>query len=559
MPSSGFKRFYPTSFIVIGCALWLASASCGSSGGSSKGSTGFFSRAYMDEDDFTTLLKKSVPAIDTTDSSWRKHKFIPLSASLPYVYMRNGYRPLWVSKKGMISYTADFLKELKAVAQDGFNPEAYNATELYNRYIQLDTLRRPDINAVLAFDTMCTHMYLKVSRDLLLGAVPVKKADSLWYHINDSAWSAPQCLVHQQSEKGAYTSLDSFRSTIPAYKLLGAEYMRYVGMQKDSNCIAAKDQVQKGNSSDSMIALIIKAEMPWVTAPAADTLSKTNNALAVYQKYYSQRITGKPDSATLSYLAQMPDSVAAIIKANLERLRWLPRKLEADYVLVNIPMMELYFHNATNDTMRMRIVVGKPERQTPVLNAAISNVVFNPSWGVPPTILKKDVLPGITQSGAHYLHKKGLRAYDREGNRVSASDINPHNYRRFTYKQPPGDDNSLGNIKFNLPNQWDIYLHDTPHKEDFPMRYRAKSSGCIRIEKPREFAEFILAYLERKNFTSGKIDTLIKTHKTKYEMLTHKIPVHIVYLTALQDSSGNHIRFYNDIYHRDAKLKALLQ
>jgi murein L,D-transpeptidase YcbB/YkuD len=174
--------------------------------------------------------------------------------------------------------------------------------------------------------------------------------------------------------------------------------------------------------------------------------------------------------------------------------------------------------------------------------------------------MKKDVLPGIAKGGSRYLAKKGLRVYTRKGKQVNASSINAGNYRKFMIKQPPGEDNALGDVKFNFPNPWDIYLHDTPHRDDFPKPYRAKSSGCIRVEKPREFAEFILRDIDGKQrFDQYTIDSIIQTRKTRWEILKTKIPVHIVYLTAMEDSTGNHVRLVQDIYSRDAKLLAMLR
>jgi len=238
----------------------------------------------------------------------------------------------------------------------------------------------------------------------------------------------------------------------------------------------------------------------------------------------------------------------------MERLRWLPNKFEDQYVIVNIPLMELFYRKAGDDAFHMRVVVGKPARQTPVLNANMANVVFSPNWSVPPTILKNDVLPGLTRRGGGYLARKGLSAFDRHGHKVNAGAINSKNYKNYTYKQPPGARNALGEVKFNLPNRWDIYLHDTPHRGDFVKRYRAKSSGCVRVEKPRQFAEFILKDIEGRNFDSSIIDSIIHTRKTRFEILKNKIPVHIVYLTAFEDSTGQHLHFIPDIYGRDARL-----
>jgi len=256
----------------------------------------------------------------------------------------------------------------------------------------------------------------------------------------------------------------------------------------------------------------------------------------------------------------MPDDAATKIDINLERIRWMPKDIEPLYIMVNVPLMELFLRKDGRDAMHMNVLVGKTIRQTPSLNAKMVNVVINPPWGVPPTILKKDIGPGIARMGAAgNLQKKGLRAYNSKGKEVNPSEITAANYKKYFFKQPPGDDNALGYVKFNLPNKWDIYLHDTPHRGDFTNTDRAKSSGCIRRQNPREMAEYILSDIEGKEFTQEKMDSMISTHKTTYEKLTNNIPVHIVYLTAFDDSTYTHTRFVKDIYKRDAKLAQLLK
>jgi len=136
--------------------------------------------------------------------------------------------------------------------------------------------------------------------------------------------------------------------------------------------------------------------------------------------------------------------------------------------------------------------------------------------------------------------------------------LNKKNYKNYTYKQDPGDDNSLGYVKFNLPNPWDIYLHDTPHRGDFGKRFRALSSGCIRLQHPQDLAIYILSVIDKKRYTQGRLDTIISTHKTRWEGLRNRIPVHIAYLTACEDTTGVHIQFAPDIYGRDKKLIASL-
>ena len=288
-------------------------------------------------------------------------------------------------------------------------------------------------------------------------------------------------------------------------------------------------------------------------------MSEEKQLILTYQSYNSLQKTGKLDSNTLAHLAMPADTFLEKLQANMERIRWMQKQFGDLYLVVDVPLMELFLVRGGAPVIHMRVVVGKPERQTPSLFATMANVVINPPWGVPPTILKEDVIPGLQKSGKKYLTQKGLKAYDRNGKVVPFAALNPHNYKKFTYKQDPGDDNSLGYVKFNLPNPWDIYLHDTPHRGDFGKRNRYLSSGCIRLQSPQEMAVYILSELEKKRYTPGRLDTIIGTHKTRWEVLTTKIPVHITYLTVYEDTTGKHIQFTRDIYGRDSKLISSLR
>ncbi len=164
------------------------------------------------------------------------------------------------------------------------------------------------------------------------------------------------------------------------------------------------------------------------------------------------------------------------------------------------------------------------------------------------TILKEEVLPGISRRGGSYLRRRGLQATDSRGRVVDASRINASNYKRFSINQKPGLNSALGTVKFNFPNRLSIFLHDTNHRGDFNKKYRAFSSGCIRVHKPREFAEFLL---RDTNYTKPKIDSLVKRNQTKsMPMEKRNIYLHIMYQTMSLDSAGN-IKHYPDIYKWD--------
>ncbi|MBK9299400.1 MAG: L,D-transpeptidase family protein [Bacteroidetes bacterium] len=209
-----------------------------------------------------------------------------------------------------------------------------------------------------------------------------------------------------------------------------------------------------------------------------------------FQHLNQLKVTGFLDTSTLKKLNTSIDQKLAKLALNMERMRWLKHDFKQPYIWVAIPKMEMDYVENNTIGFNMRVVVGKPSRATPALDANIKNIVLSPPWNVPPTIMREEVVPGIARRGGAYLARRGLKAYDRRGRVVSASAINARNYRNFSIGQAPGYRSSLGEVKFNMPNPWAIYMHDTPHREDFVKSYRAFSSGCVRVHKPKEFATF---------------------------------------------------------------------
>ncbi len=506
-------------------------------------------------DDFAEQLKTRIVPLDSLD----KTNYRSIQHNVRFAYEHNDHDPIWLSH----GYKADdaaikILQELEDIKWDGLNPENYHISELRKLQGKLGK-KETTLAEAMAFDTALTNSYLQAASDLMFGRIAPKKADSLWFHANDSSWNAAGVLPNMQTK---FASLSTFRSKVPTYNLLCNEYKHYSTLSTDATLISAitalRDSELTVDAKTECITTIINKEAPWITTALNDSVSEWTQLITTYQNYTGIKPTGKLDSTTIASLTTLPDSVLPKIGANLERVRWMQHDFGNLYVLVDIPLMQLFLRENGKNSMHMRVVVGKMERQTPSLYARMANVVINPPWGVPPTILKKEVLPGIQKSGGAYLAKKGLKIYDNKGKPINVATITAKNYKRYNYKQAPGDDNALGYVKFNLPNPWDIYLHDTPHRGDFVKRYRALSSGCIRLEFPQEMALYILGQLEKKKIDQDKLDSIIETHKTQWNVLSNKIPVHITYLTAFEDTTGQHINFINDVYHRDNKLIALM-
>lgn len=530
------------SFII----LTFFATSCNNKPGSSNSS--IFSSDKFDEEEFTANLKTALKS-SAVDSS--KAKIASVTNELINLYNQNEYAPLWLDVSGNTEITESFLKELALINLDGINPERYQLTALQQQLNNYKT-KDVDISAIISLDTALTANYLKASKELLFGIVSPEKVDSLWYHPNDSVWNVD--YVYNALKAKKYPSLDSYKSAVPIYTILKKGLKHYSTLSQNTTLANLKNSSRSSTElPDSIVTAIIDIETPWLNKQADMT-----TIIKSFQEYHGIKRTGKLDTTTIRLLTRDPNETGKIIAANMERVRWLPRNFSEDYIVVNIPTMNFSMKRNGVEVMKMNVVVGKSSRQTPAIGSEMSNIVINPSWGVPPTILKKDVLPGLLKSGAAYLDRKDLEAFDHKGRRVDASVITADNYKRFTFRQAPGHSNALGYVKFNFPNEWNIYMHDTPHREDFEKFDRAKSSGCIRLQHPQELAKYILNDVEGKNYDQIKLDSLISTHKTKSENLKNKIPVHIVYLTAWVDDNETNLRFARDFYKRDTKLMAAI-
>lgn len=510
-----------------------------------------FNNGFVDVDAFKESIQHKLPGINVSDSDCRKLLLSDTNGALnaSYAYKLNGYEPLWIDASGLKSFTSQMIEQLKALNEDGLDTGKYAIGTLQHDIMQLQSKTSPPLDSIVAWDKAFTTTWLMAAKDLLLGAINIRTGDSLWFASNDTVFSGAAILVNTIKNQKIVPSLDSFRTNAKLYAQMKAALKLWKELKYDAAYVSSKSELQPGQS-DSIVQWIIGKELRNVTFTPNDSVKVFRQWIQTYQYYHQLNTTGKLDSSTLASLKQMPDDYIATLRLNMDRLRALPRNVEGEYVWVAIPLMEVNYYKEDQVQFHSKVVVGKPSRQTPSLWANMSNVVFNPPWGVPPTILKNDVGPGVGRSGVAYLAKKGLRAYNAKGKDVTSL-VNGSNYKKYSYRQPPGADNSLGEVKFNLPNRWNIYLHDTPHRDNFSHSYRALSSGCVRVQNPKLLAETIL---NNEKFTADKIDTIIATRKTKSERLNRSLPVYIIYATIAQDSTGNELRYLKDIYGRDKKM-----
>ncbi|WP_127091022.1 L,D-transpeptidase family protein [Aquabacter cavernae] len=266
-------------------------------------------------------------------------------------------------------------------------------------------------------------------------------------------------------------------------------------------------------------------------------------------------VVGAGTLAALNAIAAPRDRTSQII-ANMERWRWLPRDLGQAHVMVNIPEYMVRIVDNGRVIHDTRVVVGKPETPTPLLTHDMEYVVVNPSWNVPPSIARKEMLPNL-QRDPYYLARQGI-TIERGGRAVDPGSVNwAAGLGGYSFRQPPGERNALGRIKFMFPNQHSVYLHDTSSRSLFANERRAYSHGCVRVQDPLSFGEVVFSLgMPNDGWTEQKIGAMFGG-KERYINLKRHIPVHLVYFTAFTDPTG---RFVSrpDLYGIDAKVEELL-
>lgn len=239
------------------------------------------------------------------------------------------------------------------------------------------------------------------------------------------------------------------------------------------------------------------------------------------------------------------------VMVNMERSRWLPNDMGTYFVWVNIPEERLRVFESGVETQTHKVIVGKPERKTPILSSVFNQLVINPTWTVPPTILKNDLVPKATSNRGYFASQRMKIVNKKTGKNVDPNDWDPSSYNSYRYVQSTGNSNALGLIKFNFPNDHMVYLHDTNNRSMFSQTSRALSSGCVRVDNPFLLAEKILS-IEGNSTTRAELDTLVKREKTKTIGLKKIVHVHQTYLTAYVENGE--LKMFNDVYDLDAGL-----
>ncbi|WP_245516275.1 L,D-transpeptidase family protein [Ancylobacter aquaticus] len=280
-------------------------------------------------------------------------------------------------------------------------------------------------------------------------------------------------------------------------------------------------------------------------------------AVRAFQALAGQKVDGIVGRNTLAALNDAGADPVPDIIANMERWRWLPHEVAPAYVMVNIPEFMVRIVVDGSPVHETRVVVGKPETQTPILSESMQNAVFNPSWHVPPSIIRNEMLPKL-RADPYALVRQGIDVV-RNGRVIDPGTVD---WRRagtqgYSFRQEPGERNALGRMKFMFPNKHAVYLHDTPSRALFSRDRRAFSHGCVRVHEPMEFAEALFALGRPGEGWSQQRLSRLLGGKEKSLPLKNKYPVHLVYFTSFVDGNGQLVT-REDLYGTNAATKSAL-
>ena len=484
------------------------------------------------------------------------------NAVLDY-YKASGFKPLWTGEGALSERGENLIHVLAKADEEGLDPQRYLPKPL-TRFDDVAGQLDGDGLAVAQLDVGLTVAALTYAQHLSGGAfeperlsgyndLKPQRADAV-ATLNALSWiSLPDKYLAGLAPKH------------PAYKALKNELAALATREQTQEAFPAGPRVKVGKTDERvpqlrelMLSMNYLSEADAIVDVEKEGVldKKLSRALKKFQEAKRISQTGNLDDATVKALSG-PDSeqMRETLITNLERVRWLPKDLGRRHVFVNQAAFHVDIVEDGRPIWSSRVIVGKPLTQTAVFSDKMETVVFNPSWGVPQSILLNEYLPKLRRDPG-YLDRIGFKVVNSEGKVVSSRSVNWYGVgsnSQIGVQQPPGGDNALGELKFLFPNSHSIYMHDTPTRDLFDKSHRAFSHGCVRVQNPREFAQVLLGWDEEK--VASKLAQGEESGESSNVALKTPIPVHLTYFTAWPDETGK-INYFNDFYERD---KTMLQ
>jgi murein L,D-transpeptidase YcbB/YkuD len=457
-------------------------------------------------------------------------------------YRKRNYAFAWFDDGRLIEQAGNLSNRVMNLQTDGIYKTVPYQNILDSLIHDIDfkaTKNRPDTRLEL----MLTTQYFVFAK-LAWGGMNALVSDS-------AKWYVPRKKVNYNDyldslSKSPTKRLSAGEPVYRQYELLRGFLKKYLALDASGqwSTVDYSALLKPGDTAASVVK--IKIRLFKLEDFHGDTLNNTYNnelvtAVRQFQDRNGQQPNGLLDKATITALNVPLKTRIKQILVNMERSRWLPVRLNGDYLAVNIPEFQLHVYHADSLLWSCKVVVGQSVHQTTVFYGEVKYVVFSPYWNVPQSIVLKEIIPGIRKD-INYIQKHDMEIIGYHG-------------KIPVVRQKPGPENSLGLVKFLFPNTYDIYLHDTPMKSLFGENSRAFSHGCIRVVEPVKLASFLLK--NNPEWNAANMDEAMHSGKERYVTLKQKMPVFIAYFTAFTDRNGL-LNFRKDIYNLDDHLAAMI-
>jgi murein L,D-transpeptidase YcbB/YkuD len=471
-------------------------------------------------------------------------------------YEKRQFQPAWFTPTGAKPQAEELVAAIDHLAKEGLDTQRYGKADLQALVKEVgENPGLDDVNGqrrLAEADMRLTYTYLTMAAHLASGRLQPETLHVDWY-TKPRRLDLDTRLAQALEKKGAIQeALDGYAPPGEDYVRLRAALSRYRDLAAHGGWPAVGQTIKAGASGEPVRRLRERlAAEGFVPAPAPGTSQppapgawdeSLANTVKLFQQRHGLQPTGAVDAGTLAELDVPVADRVRQIQVNLERWRWLPNSFGERYIKVNIPEFEMQLVDGGKPALAMRVVVGKAQQnRTPVFSDKMTYLELNPEWNLPNDIVNEEIKPALAKDPG-YLERKGLEV-------VSTDDGS------FRLRQGPGPDNPLGQVKFMFPNQFDIYLHDTPADHLFAKAERDFSHGCIRLERPLDLAAYLLK--DDPKWTPETIREAIATGERQTVSIPRPLPVHILYFTAWTNPDGT-IEFRRDVYGADAKLEAAL-
>ncbi|HKP56350.1 MAG TPA: L,D-transpeptidase family protein [Polyangiales bacterium] len=480
---------------------------------------------------------------------------------VPKLYAHMRFKRVWTDP----AKVKDLIRAIEDSAKDGLDPEDYGLSQIKALQGKFELSSDPTTGAEL--DMLLTDALAELGYHAFYGKVDPERIDQTWNFAQ--AWKGADYIataVRMLNAKSLYNEIEALKPRAPMYDRFRRTLAKYRAYQAAGGWkpIASGPSLKVGMKDKRVPEirhrLAISEDLPKAQDNGSDTYDEElRQGVERFQKRH-RLPAGELARLTLDAMNVPVEKRIDQIRLNLERARWILRDVPERLVLVNAAAFEIYYMEKDKIVWQNRAQVGKTFSQTPQYRDDIQYLVLNPTWTVPPGVLASTVLPGA-KANPGYIKEKNIRVIDPDKGEIEPSKVRWSSYTAdnfpFVLRQDPGPDNALGAIKFMFPNQYHVYLHDTPNQTGYDARQRAMSWGCVHVFEPLELAEKLIANPQRWNLDALKKQVASKKSETVY--LDKPVPVMLLYWTVSVNKEGV-TEFIPDVYERDAKvLRALNQ